>query len=33
MKLNKEKFLKTEIGGSMDECVTAWDKALTEQNK
>ena len=33
MKLNKEKFLKTELGGSMIECVTAWDKWLTELRK
>lgn len=30
MKLNKEKFLKSEFGNNMIECVTAWDKALTE---
>lgn len=28
MKMNKEKFLKTELGGNMMECVTAWDDAL-----
>lgn len=33
MKLNKDKFMKTEAGSSMVECVTAWDKALTEQNR
>lgn len=33
MKLNKEKFLKTELGSSMIECVTAWDKWLTELRK
>lgn len=27
-KMNKEKFLKTEFGGSLKECVTAWDKWL-----
>lgn len=25
MKLNKEKFLKTELGSGMAECVKAWD--------
>ena len=25
MKMNKEKFLKTELGSSMIECVRAWD--------
>lgn len=29
MKLNKVKFLKSELGGSMIECITAWDKYLT----
>lgn len=28
MKMNKEKFLKTEFGRSLQECVTAWDKLL-----
>lgn len=31
MKMNKEKFLKTELGSSMIECVKAWDHALEEQ--
>lgn len=30
MKLNKEKFLKTEFGSKLQECVTAWDHWLTE---
>lgn len=30
MKLNKEKFLKTELGSSLKECVTAWDHWITE---
>ena len=30
MKLNKEKFLKSELGGNLQECVTAWDHWLTE---
>ena len=28
MKMNKEKFLKTELGSSLEECITAWDKWL-----
>lgn len=28
MKMNKERFLKTELGGSLMECITAWDKWL-----
>lgn len=28
MKMNKEKFLKTELGSSLQECITAWDKWL-----
>jgi len=28
MKLNKEKFLKTELGTNLIECITAWDKAI-----
>lgn len=28
MKLNKEKFFKTELGQNLKECVTAWDRAL-----
>ena len=28
MKMNKEKFLKTELGGSLQECITSWDIAL-----
>ena len=26
MKMNKENFLKTELGSHMRECLTAWDK-------
>ena len=29
MKLNKEKFLKTELGTHLIECVTTWNKELT----
>ena len=28
MKLNKERFLRTELGGSLKDCVTSWDIAL-----
>ncbi len=33
MKLNKEKFLKTELGGNLQECITAWDHWLSEIGK
>ena len=33
MKLNKEKFLKTELGGNLQECVESWDFALRGGNK
>lgn len=33
MKLNKEKFLKTELGGNLDECVKSWDFAIRGGNK
>lgn len=33
MKMNKEKFLKTELGSSMIECVRAWDRWLTESKR
>ena len=29
-KMDKEKFMKTEVGSSLKECITAWDKALEE---
>lgn len=32
LKLNKEKFLKTEFGGSLEECVIAWGRYLDERN-
>jgi hypothetical protein len=32
-KLNKEKFLKTEFGSNLMECVTAWDHWITELGK
>lgn len=28
MKLNKEKFLKTEVGEELKACITSWDIAL-----
>lgn len=28
LKMNKEKFLKTEFGAELDSCVKSWDKAL-----
>lgn len=28
MKLNKEKFLKTEVGAELQICIISWDKAL-----
>ena len=28
MKLNKERFLRTELGGSLKDCITSWDIAL-----
>lgn len=28
MQLNKEEFLKTELGGSLDECIKSWDAAI-----
>ncbi len=33
MKLNKEKFLKTELGSELKNCITAWDIALDECRK
>ena len=31
--MNKEEFLKTELGSSMTECVTAWDKWIESGNR
>ena len=28
MKMNKEKFLKSELGSGIQECLTSWDKWL-----
>lgn len=31
LKLNKEKFLETELGSELDYCIRAWDAALEKQ--
>lgn len=31
MKLDKEKFLETELGSELDSCIRAWDEALDNQ--
>ena len=33
MKLNKEKFMKTEMGGELEETIRTWDKAIDERRK
>ena len=33
MKMNKERFLKTELGGSLKECITSWDIALENSKR
>ena len=33
MKLNKEKFLKTEVGSELKNCIIAWDIALESRKK
>lgn len=33
MKLNKEKFLKTEFGSRLEECVIAWDFYLEKRER
>lgn len=33
MKLNKEKFLNTELGSELEETITCWDNALVEMQK
>lgn len=33
MKLNKEKFLKTEVGAELKSCIISWDKALDDCRK
>jgi len=32
MKLNKEKFLKTEFGAEMTNCIDCWDLYLSTEN-
>lgn len=29
MKMNKEKFLKTEFGAELENCIRCWDKWIT----
>ena len=33
MKLNKEKFLKTEVGAELKNCIRVWDNAIDELRK
>ena len=33
MKLNKEKFMKTEMGVELEETICCWDTALDERKK
>ena len=33
MKLNKENFLKTEVGSELKNCIIAWDIALESRKK
>lgn len=33
MKLNIEKFMKTEAGGELKETIQCWDKAIEERKK
>lgn len=33
MKLNKEKFMKTEMGAELEETIRCWDRALDERKK
>ena len=30
MKLNKEKFLKTEVGAELENCIKVWDNAIED---
>lgn len=32
MKLNKEKFLKTELGAEMVNCIDCWDLYLSKKD-
>ncbi len=31
MKMNKEKFLKTEVGAELKNCIISWDRAIEER--
>lgn len=33
MKLNKKKFMETELGRSIKECIELWDRSLTMQHE
>lgn len=33
MKLDKEKFLKTEVGVELKNCIKVWDNAIEEKRK
>lgn len=33
MKLDKIKFLKTEVGAELDNCIRTWDQAIEERRK
>lgn len=33
MKLNKERFLKTEVGAELENCIRVWDNAIEESRK
>lgn len=33
LKLNKEKFLKTELGAELDSCIKSWDAALESNDR
>ena len=33
MKLNKERFLRTELGAELEETIRCWDNALAERRK
>lgn len=32
MKMNKAKFLKTEFGAELDNCIKCWDKWIIEED-
>lgn len=33
MKMEKEKFFKTELGEELKNCITAWDNAIEERSR